>query len=456
MNEKMEKLVELRANLLFAEKRYDEETDESKLTEIENEITSLKSEISTVESEMNETEEVQEEVKEEVQEETKEENQEEVQDTQEVVEEPVVTEPTAEEVQRSSDWQKVDMNNLTKVGSFEQRGGNIMNEEVRKELENKMEARAKSMINGEAVTVSSEKVLNLRAVTTETNGVVLPEHQSSELATVPFKQYSSLIDLVKRRNINGGESYEAPFTKSYGADEALATAEGTDYADVEPEFDTVKISKFKLTAYAEVSEELEKLPAADYVNEVENCIDVAIKKKLAKEIIVGTGADHFVGIFDKTALNKCVLTTDDIEVAEINGDTLNDIIFGYGDDEQLEGVEHLILTKADLLAFSKVRNATNGMKEYKIDYARQTIDGVPYIINSNCKSVGAASTGDYCMAYGNLKAYEMAVFSDIDSRKDYSYKFKQGLVAFRSSIFVGGNTSSYRGFIRVKKGNVSA
>lgn len=451
MNEKMEKLVELRANLLFAEKRYDEETDESKLTEIENEITSLKSEISTVEAEMNETEEVQEGV----QEETNEENQEEVQETQEVVEEPVVTEPTAEEVQRSSDWQKVDMNNLTKVGSFEQRGGNTMNEEVRKELENKMEARAKSMINGEVVSVSSEKVLNLRdAVKTTDADVLVPNHQSSELAGVPFRQYSNLVDLVKKRNLQGGESYEAPFTKSYG--EGDITAEGADYADVEPKFDTVKINKVKVTAYAEVSEELEKLPAADYVNEVENCIDVAVNKKLAKEIIVGTGADHFVGIFDKTALNKCVLASDDIEVAEINGDTLNEIIFGYGDVEELEGPEHLILTKADLLAFSKVRNATNGMKEYKIDYARQTIEGIPYIINSNCKALATASTGDYCMAYGNLKAYEMAVFSDIDSRKDYSYKFKQGLVAFRSSILVGGNTSSYRGFIRVKKGNVSA
>lgn len=452
MNEKIEKLVELRANLKFAEKRYEEETNEDKLTELESEITNLNTEISKVEAEMNTTEEVQTEAQEET--------NEEVQSTTEVqeeVQENNVQETTTEEVLRSAEWKKVDESNLNKIGSFEQRGGNTMNEEKREELKKQLEARAKSMINGENVTVSSVQVLNLeesRAVTSASEGVVLPAHQSSELATAPFKQYSSLIDLIKRRNLQGGESYEAPFTISYG--EAGTTEEGKDYADVEPDFDTVKVSKVKITAYAEVSEELEKLPAADYVSEVEKCIDVAVKKKIAKEIITGTGTDHFVGIFDETANNKCVLKTDDIEVAAINGDTLNDIVFGYGGDEELEGPEHLILTKADLLAFSKVRNEVNGLKEYKIDYANQTIDGVPYVINSNCKSIAGATVGDYCMAYGNLKAYEMAVFSDIDSKKDYSYKFKQGLVAFRTSLFAGGNTTTYRGFIRIKKGTVSA
>ena len=463
MNEQMKKLVELRANLLFAEKRYDEEVNEEKLTELENEITSLKEQIATVEEELNSIEEENSTTEEETQtneEETQEEANKETQEEQERAdEEEVEEEPTSEEVQRSADWVEVNEKNLNKLGSFEQRGGNKMNEETRKTLNEAMTKRAASMKNGETVTVSSAKVLDLDAradagVLT-TDNVALPAHQSSELATVPFKQYSSLVDLVKKRLLNGGESYEAPFAKSYG--EGGNTEEGKDYADVEPEFDTVLINKVKITAYAETSEEMEKLPAADYVSEIENCINVAIKKKLAKEIIVGDGtSNHFVGIFSTVEANKCVLATDDLEVAEINGDTLTEIIFNYGGDEELEGTEHLILSKADLLAFSKVRNEVNGMKEYTIDYANQTINGVRYIINSNCTPLANAEVGKYAMAYGNLQAYEMPVFSDIDSRKDYSYKFKQGMIAFRSSLFTGGNTSSYRGFIRVKKGTVSA
>ena len=47
--------------------------------------------------------------------------------------------------------------------------------------------------------------------------------------------------------------------------------------------------------------------------------------------------------------------------------------------------------------------------------------------------------------------YELAIFSDIDARKSTDYKFKQGQVAYRADIFVGGSVASKNGFIRVKK-----
>ena len=444
MNEKLTKLVDLRVKLQLAEKRYDEATEANDLDTIEAEITELKSEIDAVEKEMSEATEVtdaevkEEETKEEVAEETKEEEKEEVveETKEESTEEPA--EPTSEEVERSAQWTKIDKDNLTQVASYEQRGGKeIMNEE----LKNQIESRAKDFKEGRSVTVASSNIL-------------LPSHESSDLATVPFKQVSSLVDLVKKRNLPGGESYEAPFTKAYGI--GGNTEEGAAAATAEPEFDTVEIQKAKITAYAEVSEELEKLPAADYVAEVENEVKVAVKKKIAQEIIAGDGStNHFVGILSKAAANKCVLEADDLTIDDIDGDTLTEIIFNYGGDEEVEGVATLLLNKLDLLAFAKVRNATNGMREYKIDYNAQTINGVPYIINSNITPLASAAEGDYVMAYGVPNHYEVPVFSDVVTTKSTDYKFKEGMICYKAVVFTGGNTSSYRGFIRAKKGVVT-
>ena len=55
------------------------------------------------------------------------------------------------------------------------------------------------------------------------------------------------------------------------------------------------------------------------------------------------------------------------------------------------------------------------------------------------------------MAYGNLKNYQLAVFSDIDVKRSDDYKFKEGMIAHKGVVFVGGNVVSYKGFVRVKK-----
>lgn len=82
-----------------------------------------------------------------------------------------------------------------------------------------------------------------------------------------------------------------------------------------------------------------------------------------------------------------------------------------------------------------------------------TIDGVPYVINSACGAVTDTQTKAivYCMAYGPLSNYEMAIFSDIDARKSLDYKFKQGQIAYRADIFAGGAVAAHNGFIRVKR-----
>ena len=141
-----------------------------------------------------------------------------------------------------------------------------------------------------------------------------------------------------------------------------------------------------------------------------------------------------------------------LEIAEITDTTLDDIVFAYGGDEEVEGGACLILNKNDLRAFAKLRTA-EGRKVHAIDYVAQTIDGIPYVINSNCKALSDSATaaGYYCIAYGSLKNYEVPVFSPVEIGKSTDYKFKDGIICYKASVFTGGNVVGYNGFLRVKK-----
>lgn len=346
-------------------------------------------------------------------------------------------EPTNENVERSKDYVKVGGTDIRHMATTNLRGGNQMDKEQREAQNKEREERAKALKEGRAVTVASDNIL-------------LPKHQSNDLATVPFRQVSSFYDLTKVRNLQGGESYEAPFTKSYGT--GGLTEEGTAYTEAEPEFGTAKINKVKVTAYAEFSEELERLPNANYEAEIRKGVEVALKKKMAQQQIGGTGESNtFIGITSTNADNTAVLASDDMELSKIDQDTLNKIIFAYGGDEEVEQKGVLILNKADLLEFSLVKNDI-GDHAYKIDLANQTINTVPYVINSNLTSLDKATKGQYSMIYGIPQYYETAIFSPVEIKKSYDYKFKDGMIAYRASVFAGGNTTAYRGFMRVKKG----
>lgn len=347
-------------------------------------------------------------------------------------------EPTNENVERSKDYVKFGGTDIRHMATTNLRGGNKMDKEEREAQNKEREERSKALKEGRAVTVASDNIL-------------LPKHQSNDLATVPFRQVSTFYDLTKVRNLQGGESYEAPFTKSYGTGGLIE--EGSAYTEAEPKFETAKINKVKVTAYAEFSEELERLPNANYEAEIRKGVEIALKKKIAQQQIGGTGESNtFIGITSINADNTAVLASDDMELSKIDQDTLNKIIFAYGGDEEVEQKGVLVLNKADLLAFSLVKNDI-GDHAYKIDLANQTINTVPYIINSNLTPLDTASKGQYSMIYGIPQYYETAIFSPVEIKKSYDYKFKDGVIAYRASVFAGGNTTAYRGFMRVKKGD---
>ena len=315
--------------------------------------------------------------------------------------------------------------------------------------ENAATKRGKTLLAG-------NKVSRVFAVknTLSSSSAVLTQHTATDVKET-FNEVSSLVDRVKVIPLPGGESYKRGFVKSYG--EGGYTAEGADYTTAEPTFGYASMSKAKITAYCEEPEEIKKLAPAAYDSIIEGSTEIAIRKKLSKQILVGTGGDNSVtGIFfnPSSTSDDIIDRRRDIEFSAIDENTHDTIIYGFGGEEDVEDVAVLILNKADLKAFATCR-LSDGKKAYTVVNHGNTgtIDGVPYIINSACKAVSNSTTtaGAYCMAYGPLSNYEMPVFSDIDIQHSNEYKFKQGQIAHRGDVFVGGNVAAHNGFLRVKK-----
>jgi len=300
----------------------------------------------------------------------------------------------------------------------------------------KLEQRGASLRESRVIQVSSEEIL-------------LPDHTASGLAPVPFAQVSTLVDRVNVINLNGGETYKKSFVKNNGI--AGTTLEGQPYSETEPAFGYLTISKVKITAYTEITEELEKLPAIPYQAEVLRNINISLKKKISEQILRGAGTTNtFTGIFSDVAV--ALADKAPLEIEAITDSTLDDIVFAYGGDEEVEGGAVLILNKNDLRAFAGLKTQ-EGRKVHTIDYVNKTIDGIPYIINSHCKAIADSNTaaGEYGIAYGALKNYEVPVFSPVEIGKSTDYKFKDGIISYKASVFTGGNVVGYNGFLRIKK-----
>lgn len=302
---------------------------------------------------------------------------------------------------------------------------------------------------------SALKAMNAVKLTTE--GVLVPTRYGTDLMPA-WNEVSSIVDLVRIFPRIGGEAFERSYVRGYG--EGQEVADDADYYESDTEFGVVRISKSKITVYTEEDEGVLKLPDIDYDAEVVNGVRIALRKRIARQILVGPGtADRITGIFASNYSSSnpkagAIDPSTDLSLATIDEGTLDEIIFSYGGEEDVESGAVLILNKADLKAFAKLRDG-NGNRIHTISYNGNTglIDGIPFIINSACGVLSGGSTepDTYCMAYGHLSNYGLAIFSEIDVQRSTDYKFRSGQVAHRGSVYVGGNVIKWNGFVRVKK-----
>lgn len=312
------------------------------------------------------------------------------------------------------------------------------------------EARAAKDAEAKKERAAAYKRLN-RTVVLDSD-VLIPQHQSNQLTGFPFNQVSSILDAVDYLPVITGETYEEPYVigtdEGNYTDQASASGTGGEYHEVGIDWDSVKIVKTKITAYSEITKELEKTPAANYADAVEANVTVSLKKKLAREIVTGDGAEgHFTGIMSAAVKAN---TVKDFNLGVINENTLDELILNYGGEEDIESKMALLLNKLTLLEFSRVRGSDK-RKVYTINYENGTIDGIKFFTSSHVKDFTNAAIGDAFLAYGDFNQYRVAVFSNIETARSEHYKFRQGITAFRGDVFMGGNIKAYKAFSRVFK-----
>lgn len=332
-------------------------------------------------------------------------------------------------------------------------------EERKMEEKELIEERAKALKNGEAVKIAFDNE-EKRSVTVEGGTILVPKKYKNEISE-SFNSVSGMVDMLNTVPLNGGESYSVAFEKGYG--EGDYTTEGGEYNEIDVETDYVETGRAKITSYIEVTKEVKKLPSAQYLALISKRVTSAIKKKIGAQSIVGAGTTNTIkGIYnaDVKVMPTDAEKTSDIELSVIDADTLNEITFAYGGNEDVEAPQTLILSKDDLKAFAKVKT-DDGKFVYSItkNGARGTIsykDGglaVPFVINSACNSISKADTeaGKYTMIYGSLMDFELPVFSDLEVQESTDYQFKKGMICYRADAIIGGTVSKYNGFVRVKK-----
>lgn len=325
--------------------------------------------------------------------------------------------------------------NVNIVDLFDQK---IASERAAKKAE--MEKRGKSLRNGEKITLVEKRQVTSKQTAMST--------VASDTINPAFEQVGTIDTLVNVTDLDGGEAYKKPFVKSYG--EGGITAEGTAATDTDPAFGYATINKIKITAYAEVTEEVEKLPDAEYSAEVEKAVLGAYRKKLQSQIINGTGSNELVGIVNapETIIEKSQRKT----IATIDENTLDNIIFEYGGDENVEGDAALVLHKLTLKEFAKVKGSDK-KRAYDIVVRGNsgTINGIPFVCTSKLAPFATVEQGKPYMLYGNLKGYELTNFSNIEIQKSKDYKFKEGVTAYKVSRLVGGSPAAWNGFMSIEK-----
>lgn len=320
-------------------------------------------------------------------------------------------------------------------------------EEMRKAQSDELEKRAASLKAGKSVT------MELRAVAS--TSTALGVGVANDI-TPPFEQIGTLDKLVNNTHLEGAgcESYKKPFTKSYG--EGVITAEGTAPAsNADPSFGYANINKVKIVAYCEVNEEVEKLPAPQYMAEINKATLGAWYKKVNSQIVkgkgsAGSGNEELVGIINAPA--STIEAAQRKTIATVDENTLDNIIFDYGGDESVEGDAVILLNKLTLKEFAKVKG-TDKRRAYDIVIKgdRGTINGIPFVCTSNLASFATVADGDPYIIYGKLAGYELAYFTPVDVAKSTDYKFKEGVIALKVTGFVGGAPAMWNGFMTVQK-----
>lgn len=329
--------------------------------------------------------------------------------------------------------------------------------ETRKSVEgNIKETRAESLKKESRTAMTAEET---RSMLISSGEIATPTRVGG--ITDPLASVSSIVDMVEVEDMTGCGAYKQAYIK--GWQDAAAGTEGSAPTADDLDVGIVNIAPNMIEVLTYVSKEIRKQTPLQYLAKVQEGAAIALKKKIATDIIGGNGSTAIYGIYN--AVDKDSDSMIQVkEVSAIGATTLRDIVFDYGGNDNLFGGNGvvLILNKKDLVAFGDVRSATTLQAVYEI-----TPDGtnpntgiikdgglsVRYCINNGCAALSDANTAanSKTMIVGDARNYKLGLFGNYEITVSEDYKFAEGLLAVRGEVTVGGNVTKGNGFVVVKK-----
>lgn len=320
----------------------------------------------------------------------------------------------------------------------EERGKEKMNEELRKQLEERAVEFKKS-------GKRSIPVKELRAVTIASGTIATPTEVDPYIRPT-FNQVSSIVDLVKKTNAVGMGAYKVAYEVSIGT--TSAQTEGQNITESNPTYAFKTITPASYGIISAITNQVMKQSPLDYEGKI---VDSAEKSLRVKAAAIITNA-----ILSDTLLSKPA----NLKISAIDDTTLRKIALNYGSDESVYGNAWLFLTKADLIAFGDVRSDTTLQAVYEITPDANNVntgtikDGglsVRYCLNPNLTALEDAEANGVSMIYGQPENFELALFSDYEVKVSEDYQFAANMLTIRGTVDLGGSVVKKDGFIAVTK-----
>lgn len=309
-----------------------------------------------------------------------------------------------------------------------ERGMKVMDTmDMRKTADNKQaEARAKKLHESGKDVISNAEA---RAVLVSSGQLATPTEVNG-INDILGARVSSIVDMVKITDASGMGAYKVAYQLTDA--EADTQTEGAAYHASEPTFDFVEIKPQTEAVLAYISKQARKQTPLAYASKVNESALVALRRKAAAIITAQLLASDLTTKLTGVALSETALRK---------------IAFNYGGDESIVGAAVLQINKADLVTLGDVRGSDKKpVYEITPDAGNPNTgiikDGglsVPYVINGNLP----AGT----MVYGQMKNFELALFSDYEIGVSEDFAFDKGLLAIRGDVEMGGDVVVNGGFV---------
>jgi HK97 family phage major capsid protein len=326
-------------------------------------------------------------------------------------------EPTPTE--ENKDENKGDERKMNILGTMNTRADN-------KEIE----ARAKEFANSGKMVIDNAEARSVLV----SSGTLATPTEVAGINDAVGARVSSIVDLVKITDASGMGAYKVAYVDTDAT--AGTQVEGGAYHAGEPTFKFVEITPQTETVLSYISKQARKQTPLNYQQKVNESALVALRKRAAKII-----TDKLVA---STLTTKIPLTA-------LDEKTLRTVAFNYGGDESIVGAATLLINKTDLVALGDVRGSDKKpVYEITPDASNPNTgvirDGglaVPYCIDSNL----TAGT----LAYGQMKGFELALFSNYEINVSEDFAFDKGLLAIRGDVELGGDVTVKGGFVVATK-----